>query len=608
VGGPLNSSKPTTSVLTSGVYNTAYPTPADGQACAIQLDANGNLKVAANVAQVVSTISVANSTAVALAGNETFFGTSIDLVGTGYTAIQVQALADQAGTLQIQFSTDNSHWDHTISGAVTANESASVSTGIHGRYVRVVFVNGAVAQSFLRLQTLLVPIPTQPTIKDLDTPASGDDNSLVVRAILTGASAINPGVYTAVNTDTIGNLTVGFSGQSADAFGRARIAAPVSEFDTQFQYDTQPLLFSRSVVGGGAITKTTNESSLTLSTGDGTNASSAINQTKQYFRYEPGKSQQIMMTGVLGAKKTNVRSRIGYFDVNDGVFFEMNGSDGAAVVQRTSISGSPSDATRVLQANWNADKMDGTGPSGVVLDFSTTQVFVIDLQWLGVGRVRFGFFVQGALVICHQIYNANTIASPYMNTANLPCRAEITNTGAAGTATIMKQICMTVVSEGGVDVPQAYEFSVSNGITLVTGITSRAPLLSIRPKTTFNSITNRSLIEVIDFDIFNNASSIGGFWELVYNGTLSGGAGAWVSADTNSGIEYNIDRTACANGTVVASGYVGSGKTTASISPDIRLPFTLDYAGTTADILTLCVSSQSTAIGAAAAIRWREIR
>jgi len=428
-----------------------------------------------------------------------------------------------------------------------------------------------------------------------------------VRTVLTGKSY--PGSkYLDVVTDSYGSLQVVVGGQAADAFGRLRVAQPVALFDAQFQYDTQPLLFQTSVVGSGSVAKTANESSLTLSTGGTTSTWGAVNQTKLYMRYEPGKSQQIVMTAVLGVKKSNVRSRIGYFDTNDGVYFEMDGADGASVNVRTSTSGSPVESVHVLQANWNFDPMDGTGVSGVVLDFSKAQIFVIDLQWLGEGRVRYGFFVNGVLLICHQYYAANVIDSPYMNTANLPCRAEIFNTSTAATTTTMKQVCMTVATEGGSEYPQAYNFVASNGTTSIT-ISTRRTVLSIQPKTTFNSITNRTKITPTAVTVLTSSGSV--YWELVYNPTLTG-TPSWTSVDANSGVNYDVANTTLTGGTVIASGFSSGAGDTArgtNIEPLIgAVPLTLDYAGSTADILSIVCTAFTGSVVTNAHMDWTEIR
>ncbi len=548
-----------------------------------------------------------NTTIVTLGANGVFTGASTDV--SAYESVQVSVFTDQASAtngLQLQFSADNSNWDFKAATSISASAGVTVPSGKRERYFRVVYTNGATPQGVFRLYTLLTPTAVEATKRFLSQPPTNSQLALLTNSVLSGM-IVGSTKYVNVATDIYGSLQTVFGGQSADAFGRARTAQPAALFGAQFQYDTQPLLFQTSVSGTGTVAKTTNESSLTLSTGGTLLGASAINQTKQYFRYEPGRSQQIMMTGIIGAQKANVRSRIGYFDANDGVFFEMDGSNGMSVVQRSSTSGSPVD-THVAQSAWNTDPMDGTGPSGVTLNFANGQIFVIDLQWLGVGRVRYGFSVNGQLVVCHTIYNANIVNLPYMNTANLPCRAEIVNTGVVASSTSMTQICMTVISEGGDTNPSAYTFAASNGANFVSGIGStRTALVSIRPKTTFNSITNRSKITVTDFDVLDN-SAPAAFWELVYNGTL-GGSPSFNSVDNNSGVNFDVAGTTCTGGTVLASGYIpGGGKTTSTIALNIEIPFTLDFAGSTPDTITLCVSSTSTNIAASGALRWTEVR
>ena len=397
----------------------------------------------------------------------------------------------------------------------------------------------------------------------------------------------------------------GFVGGASDAFGRGRTAHPVALFNVFFQYDTQPLLMQTVVNGSATATKTANESSVTLSTVDGTTAHGVDFQSKQYLRYEPGKSLLIAMTGIIGAAKANVRSQVGYFDANDGAFFDQN--NGIGVTVRTSTSGSPVDAT-VLQASWNLDKMDGTGSSGVSIDLTKGQIFIIDLQWLGSGRVRFGFDVNGVVIYCHQVQNANLITLPYMNTACLPLHWAIHNTGTASGATTMQANCGAVISEGGNDIPASLTFGVGNA-ALVTSInTTRTALLTISPTLTFNSIVNRSRISAVELDIYNNDGTTGGYWELVYNGSL-GGSPVYNSVDANSCVEFDVAGTTCTGGTVVAAGTCQPAHSLTTIVLFSKLPITLNGAGSTQDVLTLCVRAYSGTIsGAAGAFRWREER
>lgn len=153
-------------------------------------------------------VSAGNSSTTPLAGGASFTGTSVDLTGTSFTSIQVQSIADKVGTVQIQFSTDNTNWDHTITGTAAVASSASIATGIHGRYARVVYVNGAQAQTYFRLQTLLVPTIVQPTVKDLDTPVEDDDNAMITHSLITGHSSAGGGSLVDVKVNPSGTLTV----------------------------------------------------------------------------------------------------------------------------------------------------------------------------------------------------------------------------------------------------------------------------------------------------------------------------------------------------------------------------------------------------------------
>ena len=62
---------------------------------------------------------------------------------------------------------------------------------------------------------------------------------------------------------------------------------------------------------------------------------------------------------------------------------------------------------KIIQSNWNVDVFNGTGASGITLDFSKSQIFFIDYEWLGTGRVRCGFFIDGIPYYCHAIHNSN---------------------------------------------------------------------------------------------------------------------------------------------------------------------------------------------------------
>lgn len=404
-----------------------------------------------------------------------------------------------------------------------------------------------------------------------------------------------------------------FPGVSLDAFYRLRIANPETVFDNINEYRHNTRIFEDVTSGTGSVTHLSNESSCQLSTGGTASGAKAYTVTREYFRYQPGKSQLILMTGVMGALKTNVRQRIGYFDTNNGLFFEQDGTN-LKVVRRTKTSGSPVD-NAVTQANWNVDKCDGTGSSGFNLDTSKTQIFFIDFEWLGVGSVRMGFFNEyGIPVVCHQFRNANTLTSVYMTTPNLPVQCQIENTGIAASTTTMKQICISVISEGGFEEERAAQFSVNNAATQVA-VTTRRAILSFRPKATYNSITNRTVIRPIHMEITTKNNDC--LWELVYAPVFTG-TPVWNDVDTtNSAVEYSIHSDAAlgafTNGLVVDSGYSPSAATASArsaLNADVtsRYPITLDASGANPIAFSLVCTSLASTSNNLGVLCWKEFK
>jgi hypothetical protein len=391
-------------------------------------------------------------------------------------------------------------------------------------------------------------------------------------------------------------------GPNLDAFSRLRVSTPVGLFDSSFQYDLQPLLYYTVTANSGTVTHTAAYSSAKLSTA-AVASSSALLQSKQYHRYIPAKSQLVVMTQIMGAAVAGITRRAGYFDDNDGVFLEQNGITDVALVRRTSTSGSPVD-NRVVQASWNLDPLNGAGPSGITLDLSKASILVIDLQWLGMGRIRVGFDIGGILVYVHEFLNANVLTVPYMKTANLPVRWSASGNGVSD----MYATCAAVISEGGTEFDRGFLFAQSSG-TISAGSGVRTPIVCIRPAATYNSITNRIQINPESFAglVLGNNPVL---WEIIYNPTITGGA--WVSAGTDSAVEYNITATSMSSGTDTDNFFApATASVVGAISSAVttsRLPLTLDTAGANPIVLALAASGIGGASNVRGSITWRELR
>ena len=79
--------------------------------------------------------------------------------------------------------------------------------------------------------------------------------------------------------------------------------------------------------------------------------------------------------------------------------------------------------TRIPQSQWNIDRLDGTGPSGITLDPNKIQLYHMDFAWQGAGAIRFGIKDQlGNPIYCHKITHSNNSTEAYWRSGNLPIR------------------------------------------------------------------------------------------------------------------------------------------------------------------------------------------
>lgn len=374
---------------------------------------------------------------------------------------------------------------------------------------------------------------------------------------------------------------VALGGMNLDAFGRLRVSEPFTLFDSQNRYAKDPQ-FDEALTGSGTSTFLPNESSVQLAV---TSASGdkVVRQSKQVFPYQPGKSLLVLATFTMAAGEENLQQRVGYFNSDNGVFFQQK-DDVLSFVIRTYTSGTASDARTITQSNWNTDKLDGTGSSGITLDETKTQILFIDFEWLGVGSVRCGFVINGEFIVAHVFQNANTLTEVYMQTAILPMRYEIEATGALTGTKSMKQICSSVMSEGGYE--QTSQLTWVRETTATTGIgTSFIPLVSIRLKST-------NLGAVVIPNGFNfMPTSASDYFEvaLIKNATLTGASFASVSTN----VEGDTAATAMTGGTIVRSDFTSSGVLSSTAvnevsvyNPYLQLGVTI---GGTSDIYTIAV-------------------
>lgn len=397
-------------------------------------------------------------------------------------------------------------------------------------------------------------------------------------------------VYPPYGSSSNNPVYVEFNPTATDAFGRLQVSEPYTLFDSQNRYaiDNQ---FDTSTSGTGTTSFLTNEASVKMEV-TGAGVGSVVRQSYRSFPYQPGKGLLVLATFVMDSSSSaNLTQRVGYFNTQNGVFLQRVGTTPSFVL-RSYVTGTASDARTVNQSSWNGDKLDGTGPSGITLDLSKAQILWMDFEWLGVGSIRCGFVINGVFILCHTFNNANEISNVYMTTATLPVRYEITSVTSAVAAS-MKQICSTVISEGGYE--QASIEHVARRTTIFTNIDTAAnfyPIVSIRLASTALGavvIPNRIQFQPTTLQNYEIA--------LIKNPTLTGASWAAVSSDAN--VEMDVSATAIsAAGTIVQTGYIantGGGGQTSTVAPtgynwDTQLGASISG---TSDIYTLGVRTIS---------------
>lgn len=400
-----------------------------------------------------------------------------------------------------------------------------------------------------------------------------------------------------VSYNNAGNISA-----SMDAFGRMRVSNPFTLFDGALRYRDDEFRWSQQDTGAATSTHLANESSMLMTvTGNG---DESIRQSKQVFSYQPGKSLLTMVTFVMNTPTAGLRQRVGYFGAQNGVYFEVDGTDINLVIRKYTGGTVNDTSEKIPRSQWNGDKMDGQGGqsniSGVTLDLTKAQIFWCDVEWLGVGSVRCGFVINGQFIVCHIFHHANILDKVYMTTASLPVRYELTSTGVAGS---MRAICSTVISEGGYS-------NRSQSRAIGTSLTGKnlsrdayRPLVCIRMK----AANIDSIVVPTKFDLYG--LQLAAFsYRVILNPTLTDAS--WTSAGDNSNVEYDLSATALTGGTVIDQGiFVGSNKGgTASVSSS-DVDFSQQLGRTVAgvsDIWCLAAIATTNNDDAVASVSWQE--
>jgi hypothetical protein len=328
---------------------------------------------------------------------------------------------------------------------------------------------------------------------------------------------------------------------TTSAFGRLRVAGTrlLGEFRTKYgTYGPIEMLTVKSGSGNTIVDLSNTLTYLTTTTASGDRV---LRQSRKYHPYIPGTTQYGLISFCFGEAKSNVQQMVGMFDDKDGVFLRMNGTTPEFVIRKANT-----DVEVVPQSEWNIDKFDGSDIDNLLLDFTKAQVLVIDYQWLGVGRVRVGFNLNGQIYYAHYFSHANSVTEPYMNEPSLPVRWELKNTGTTSSNTQMASICYGVYSEGS-EFETGFDVSVSSGrtaITLANSPNDVKGILAVRLKNSTNGVPMKAFAKLKEWELISSFTCAYKIMMLQTTNDITNSAGnpvTWTDVPGSNWTQYTTD-------------------------------------------------------------------
>ena len=223
------------------------------------------------------------------------------------------------------------------------------------------------------------------------------------------------------------------AGRSAvvSSIGEVIIGGRVDSVSVNFQYGVS----SDDIVNGGMVTGTgvLGQVGSLATVSPGTGVGSATLQSLRSVRYRSGHESYCSPSVVLAVPEINVNQYIGFLDGEDGLCFGYQGlTPGFWFIEGGNFNFYP-------KSEWNIDPMDGTGPSGYVLDMQAGQVPEIKFAWHGLRNITLEVVSDtGEDYPCHVLKFINEATDTHLKNPNLPVACKIERTSGAGAAVVLK--------------------------------------------------------------------------------------------------------------------------------------------------------------------------
>lgn len=440
------------------------------------------------------------------------------------------------------------------------------------------------------------------------------------KVVLPFADADGDGDYAALSADNPLFVSLGTAADNNanfDLFARARVCNPETLFDGHFGATENQHRWKGQTSGSGATSAVDNTDNVWRLTTSAATVGAAVVQSRRYVTYQPAKTMLIIISFCLlpTGTGTGTLARAGYFDSSNGIFVESAAAAGNAkriVIRRRGVD------TAVAQSDWNYDKMDGTGVSGVTLDFTKQQIMFIQFKWLGSGNVYLGFVVENRPLPAHIFRHTNVFdVKPYWANASLPIRAELSNNG-SDSARSLNVICCSAVSEGGYN-PRGVVFSQPRSI-LCTDVDSGidTAILALRLRSDASrafSVNIKSLSTIVTSASANIYFSVWKIQSPTAGSLLT--SGTWTDVSPYSAMQYNEYGSSGLQNPLTAGGFSSDGAVriatifgstgNSSIDSNVQVLLNKDINGVSDYCLVTATALNSNNEAVSVALGWQEL-
>lgn len=333
------------------------------------------------------------------------------------------------------------------------------------------------------------------------------------------------------------------------SFGDLRTAELSPQFQGSFEYTVDNTeLTTNTEVNGGTVTQASGMALIGTST---TTASTALLISRKHAKYRSGLGGLLRFTALFTTPVAVTEQYIGIMDeIGSSEAFENGYGIGYNGTTFGFHRWSNDALTTVTQANWD-DPLDGTGRSGMTLDLTKLNVWAINYQYLGAGKIELAIENDstGDFIVVHTVLYSNLNTEPSVHNPNFHFTIW-TNNKATTSDLIIKSSSYAYFIEGKTSFIELHQIENASGTKEKTSVTTEVAIFTIRNKATYVSKTNFIDIVLIGVGASIEASSANnlGTVRLVKNATL-GGAPSYADINTtDSVVEIDVAGTTVTNG------------------------------------------------------------